>query len=345
MFTDISLCPGGAFMMHESVAEFDSNIPVNPAHQEEMNTAIAAQLREQGSGYCPISKAMLRITPLYDQVKSLLLTNLRPATVEEAVSSLDTISSTATEIAESLRMALIKQDAVYRYISEINENWAYEAIHEHLGFFIKNYNRLISLGYGKVSVTGDDFPVLDIYNVNRAIALHITSTDALPTFPFDISKMYSLTNYDKSMNVFSTTEDMFDCMINDPERRIRLSASRVINHDLEMLITRFRDNRCCDAVRDYDRVVPEIIAYMSRIMRLVKCGCYELQCDLMNDTDMDPGRIHNRMRPLIAGTADLLYIPALKMISNAYRMKVLVATKDAINDFVDQALSAMKTPG
>lgn len=345
MFTDLSLCPGGAFMMHESVAEFDSNMPENPVVQEAEAQAVAAEFKEHTSEtYCPITKVLTKLEPHYQMVRQLLQINLRPEDPQEAVASLDQISKTATDIAECMRMMLVKQDMVYRYMTEINDKWAYEAIYAHLGFFIMNYNRLVQKGYGRVSVTLEDFPSLDVYSIDRALSLYMAAADALPSYPFDINRVFDITNYDKSQNAFNTTEDMFNCFFNDPERRQRLTVTRVANHDLEPLMQRagVEPYAVCDS--HGNRVVKELICHLSRTLRQIKRGCYELQVNIMDNMEIDRAHIAEKMRPLIAGTADLLYLPAIRMLGIAYCIKCHQDTKESVNEFVEQALSAMKTP-
>lgn len=343
MFTNISLCPGGAMMMHESVAEFDANA-VNPMESEGVQNKISAELKSAGHTYCPIEKVVHHIEPLYERVKGLMKIDLRPDSVEDAIESLDEISEAATEIAECMRMMMVKQNAIYCYINSNDDAWVYEPIKDHLGFFIKNYSRLISMGYGTVVVNVEDFPALDMYSVERALNLYTASLEgSLPSYPFDISRVYALTSYDKGQNVFLDTEDLFKCMIEDPERRSRLSHIRVNNHELEGLISRcsHRFADCC--ADDFSRrVSTTLITHISSTLRLIKQGCYDLQCELMNGPIMEPGQIHGRLRPLIAGTADLLYLPAVYLIAMAYRLKCATVTKEAMEDYVDQVLTAMK---
>ena len=346
MFMNVSLCPGGAFMMHESVAEYDPNMPENPVVQDAEVQAVETELKEHTSvTYCPISKVLTKLEPHYQMVRQLLQINLRPEDPQEAIASLDQISKAATDIAECMRMMLVKQDMVYRYMTEINDKWSYEAIYAHLGFFIMHYNRLVQKGYGRVSVTLEDFPSLEVYSIDRAFSLYMAAMDTLPSYPFDINRVFDITNYDKSQNAFSTTDDMFNCFFNDPERRQRLTVSRVANHDLEPLMQRAGVDPhavCCDS--SSNKITQELICYMSRTLRQIKRGCYDLQVEIMDNMDVDRAHIAEMMRPLIAGTADLLYLPAIRMLGIAYRIKCHQVTKDAVNEFVEQALSAMKTP-
>lgn len=345
MFTNISLCPGGAMMMHESVAEFDPNMG-NPMESEAVQEKISEELKEQGTMYCPVAKVLNRIEPLYERAQQLMRINLQPETAEEAIASLDEISATATDFAECMRMMMVKLQAVYCYIGQHNSSWTFEPIHEHLGFFIKNYNRLISQGYGTVVVNCEDFPALESYTVERALTLYINSLDGnLPSYPFDINRIYALTNYDKGQNVFLNTEDLFKCLINDPERRARLSNTRVANHELESLIRRCgHDDNIYDTCDDNfaRRMSTMLCQHISKTLRMVKQGCYNLQCDMMNESNMEPQHIHSQMRSLIAGTVDMLYLPALYLISIAFRMKCDITTKEAMNAYVDQVLTAMK---
>lgn len=342
MFTNISLCPGGAMMMHESVAEFDPNV-VSPMESDGAQHKVAAEVKADTT-YCPLDKLLHRLEPMYERAQQLMKINLRPESAEELIESLDNVSATATDFAELMRMMMVKLQAVYYLVTAKDNSWVYEPIREHLGFFIKNYDRLISQGYGTVVVNHEDFPVLESYTVERALSLYINSLDGnLPTYPFDINRIYAISNYEKGQNVFVNTEDLFKCMIHDPERRSRLANNRVCNHELERLINRCSYSGCEVCCEDISKQTSTLLMqHISKSLRQIKQGCYNLQCEMMEEPNMEPDHVAARMRPLIAGTVDLLYLPAVYLISLAYRLKCDFATKEAMADYAHQVLSAMK---
>ena len=82
--------------------------------------------------------------------------------------------------------------------------------------------------------------------------------------------------------------------------------------------------------------------HISKSLRQIKQGCYNLQCEMMEEPNMEPDHVAARMRSLIAGTVDLLYLPAVYLISLAYRLKCDFATKEAMAAYAHQVLTAMK---
>ena len=62
MLFSTTLCPGGAFMLHESVAEFDPN--AQGAVTPEMVNQVRDELKPVVSTYDPVDKLILKLTPL-----------------------------------------------------------------------------------------------------------------------------------------------------------------------------------------------------------------------------------------------------------------------------------------
>ena len=343
MFLNFSLCPGGAMMMHESVAEFDPNMAVI---QPEPDVEPEVMKAETETAYCPISKTLAKIGPMFDVSQKLATMTLNPDSNEEAVANLEYISKTASEFAEKMRFCLIKQDAIYQYVNRYEDGWCYEAIKNNLGFFMKNAHRLISQGYGRVTVQLEDLPALDIWSVNRALGAYIESNDELPSYPFDIGRLFDIVNYDKTNNVFDTTEDLLKCLLFDHDRVVRLSVTRTEIHDLDNLIRRcsssnqFNGTVACAN----DSVVCGLVAYMSRTLRMIKTKAYQLQCDLMNEVPMDTRHMQATVRQLVSGTINLLYLPAVYMLAVSFRMKNLIDTKNAMEQYVNQTMKCYETP-
>lgn len=351
MFTNISLCPGGAMMFHESVAEFDPNVASasvqsTPA-DEEVTNAIKTELskveadRGAENQYCPIGAVVEKLRPCYNLVQELARTPLNPDTNEEAINTLEKISSGVSTIAETIRMCLVKQNAVMNY-TITNPEWALEPLSEHLGWFIKNYNRILGQGYGVYTRNILTFAPLDSYAVNRALSLFTAAVENLTVVPFDISRLYDITNYDRSARIFSSTEDMMKCLFEDRDRFDRLAKMVQESTDMESLIYRCtsRDYGPVDACGNRDAVA-SLVNYISHILRLVKCGCYDLQCEF-SDPEASLQGIIPRIRPLMVGTINIFYIGAIKLFSNAIVLKNVMEHREELKRFIEVTKEAVK---
>lgn len=342
MFTNISLCPGGAMMFHETVAEFDPNVESSPLLNKETsdnNEVIKTALKEVPTNYCPIGSMVEKLRPCYELVQELARTPLNPDTREEAYQTLEKISSSVSTISETIRMCLVKQKAVLEYVTG-SDDWMYEPLKEHLGWFIKNYNRIIGHGYGIYTRDITYFAPLEHYQVTRALNLFMSSVEGLTVVPFDISRLYDITNYDRSSRVFSSTEDLLDCIFNDRDRFDRLTKHNTDSTELECLINNRCTTRDVVCVPDYSRHA-SLINYISHILRLVKCGCYDLQCEL-TDSDVSSESIITRIRPLMIGAINIFYIGAIKLFSNAIELKNVFDGREALKLYVETVMSSLR---
>ena len=97
MFDNFTLCPGGAFMLHESVAEFDSNMaqaPVEDGTQDVEN--IKTELAKAPQDYCPVGALVEKLRPTYQMITNIRREYLDPDTSEEQIALLNKISNAAT---------------------------------------------------------------------------------------------------------------------------------------------------------------------------------------------------------------------------------------------------------
>lgn len=346
MFTDISLCPGGAMMFHESVAEFDSNAASIPAQNTEADTKVIETIKselkdyetQKDIQYCPISALTEKLRPCYDLVHILSRIPLNPDTKEEAIDTLEKISSSVDTIAETIRMCLVKQSAMLAYMVH-DYHWALEPLSSYLGWFIKNYNRVLGQGYGVYTRNVLHFSPLDSYAVNRALNLFVTSADSLTVVPFDISRLYDITNYDRNTRIFSSTEDLINCLFNDKERFDRLAKTTPDSDDLENLIYRCSNRDYVATVSDNNFLNSDIIKYISRTLRLVKCGCYELQCELSNPEEATLQGIISRIRPLMVGAINIFYVGTIKLFSDSIQIKNVMDNREDLKRYVESAMS------
>lgn len=346
-----SCCPGGAFMMCESAAEYDPEMQM-PV-QEEVLTQVKQELAPQVETYCPVGVLINKLGPIYDKIYSLL--NRQIDTEREGMISLiDEISATASEVADKMRICLMKQYALAVYVTENDRScegsWATEELRNNLGFFMKNATRIKQQGYDKVQWEERAIPQFWRWDIEHMLGLYMSANEVgLPDMPFSLENireaMASNGNY---ADCFSTTIDMFNCLFKDPDRMLRLEEVRGRSMSLSELMSDlsqpFHDsyNPFTDSKRG---ARPFIIQYISKTLRKVKQCAYDLQCEIFDNEAHNVDEHVSCVKSMIAGTADIFFIPTIYLFSVAYRIRQEFAKREAVNAYVKGTMTIMKNIG
>lgn len=336
-------------MLHESVAEFDPN--AQGAVTPEMVNQVRDELKPVVSTYDPVDKLILKLTPLYEQLREMMNINLEPDNAEQAIADLDQISDLATKVADQMRTCLVKQGAMLALTNgECSQNmWSMEDFRANLKYFMMHRDQIKQQGYDKTVYTVGHLACLYGYDIRKMLNLHIMANENnLPDYPFNLDQIRdTLSKYGTYMDSFATTEDMFNCLFMDHERLLRLEEKRTNTIDLdelfESLSYEFQD-RPAHLSNDSKVLNCELICYISRYLRQVKQGAYQLQCDIMDhQINVPSDEYHRRIRTLISGTADMFYVPTIKLFSSAYELRAYFMRKKAITDYVTQTMECMKS--
>lgn len=337
MYMDFKLVPGGAFMMCESVAEFDPNVnemaPEAPGVTEEQNVEAANHAMKEEldkhESYCPLAALGAKLSPLYEEVHNLLTEQLTYEDKEDMVRQLEYVSELATKIANAMRFCLVKTNALHKYMDR--DAYYMEPVHEYGGFFLRNATKLQQDGYDVITTTMEWLPEIDLYKVRDLISTCIEMDDLLPTTPTDVLHTVYWSNDPVR---FSSTIDFMDCFFNDPERLGRLTKSDSRSFNMTQL------TRADHAVQEpCDCFEAKIIHWMATLLRTIKMTCYELQCELMDpNCSLDMGN-SLYMSKLHSGVVNLFCIPAVYVIAEAYEIKNGLTAYQSIRDGVKEILA------
>lgn len=348
MFYNISLCPGGAFMMHESAAEYDSNMAIQPARIVPANlNALKEELAAPGCD--PVMKLIAKTRDAYDKLQRLGGINLEPDNVQEAITDLSQVSTMASEIAEEMRLRLVKQSSVLDMMECLTYDWMYEDFLANMKTFMLNKSRICQMGYSNCTVQYNELHQVTLYNVCAMLSAYMSVNTNLPDYPFEMDNMRdAFKNYDGNiMDCFATTHDMFNCLYNDPDRLVRLEAPTTQQMDLTEMMNSMAWSAADKARSIRSRnseleLYSAMVAYISRMLREIKRESYDLSCELMETNAMlDRDCYHKKMRSLIAGVYDIFYLSMIWMFSNAYRIRRCIATRDAVSAYVKNTLKAL----
>lgn len=335
MFSNYSLCPGGAMMLCESVAEYDTNAHLT--NSPETNNQITTDLNKIFSkpDYSYIEHMREKLRPYYAMTKGLEQSPMNPTLLDEAMSFVRRIDSTADNLAKDLRTMLVKARAFYVYLTENDAAILYEDLLPYMGLIIKNHAKLVEYGLDKYRIVNTHASMLDQYDFWSAIRAYFVSTeDKLPSYPIELSTIYNVMDAYQQAGL-STTSEYVDAFFGDYER-----FSRTLNVDGSYIDDREVVRR---AGRRFDQCNPdtypsaEAITGISKRLRQVKIGCYDLLNDLMSqETDVAPEDIASRIQPLLAGTCDIFYVATLCLLNYTYQVANLLSIKSATKAYAEQ---------
>lgn len=337
MFTKFSLCPGGAFMMHESAAEYDPNIVADVA--SEVPAEVAAQIKAEPS-YDPVMKLISKTKPLYEEM--LQLASLQAGDAQETVQALERVSAFASKLADKMRMQIIKQSAVHQLFNIDRNAWIYESLKTNLGMFMLHEKRLEQLGYDKMSYNSSGLMGSNEYDINHALDLYTTSTKhKLVTLPVSLDVLRD-TGYSELLSSFNDMEDLLRCMYYDPERLARCEYATEHTLTLHDMMFRISDDGYSAVDRGLDKQATELIKYLSAQLRLIQQTIYTIQCDLTEPVDTVVVVNHdNEIHKVLSTVFDMMYVPMLYLIPSAYHLRMDVNMRAGITEYVQTALNGL----
>ena len=334
MFTNFTLCPHGAFMMHESVAEFDPNVPVDAGKEEAQNQQIRAELTAKPA-YCPIDAIMHKLKPIYDQVQSLYTTELQYEYKEDLIRMLDQCSKTASDVTEAMEVCLVKHTALYDFVN--TTKWTSEPLLNNGAFFMKNLKRLHTDGYDQVSVMYEFLPEINTYDICTKLRVFMNMDDVLPQLPAD---PLNFEGCYQSTSRFTSTMEFFNTFFNDQEKLMRLIRSDCRTFDIPEMIQSIgynsayaRPTNCAE-----DNFLKALMAWMSCTLRAVKTEIYNVECDLMDPDGKMEMNDTKMTRRLVSATINLFIVPALYLIATSFDMKNGFMLRETLTKYVNEVM-------
>lgn len=336
MLNNFTLCPGGAFIQCESVAEFDPNMP-NPI-TPEVTQQVTVELKND-TAYRPVDKVLHKLQPIADQVISLYSTEFT-SDRESVVGQLDNVGELANEIANTMIMMLTKMSAMYKVCS--CDEFKYSDVKNNLGYFIKNIQKINQQGYTELcNTTVSQIPMFMCYDMERMIKLYLTAYgNDLPDYPYDMEQLHKSIGYtNNGVIVFQNVLDMLNCMFHDPDRRFRLEVPESIRLQMDDAMSNcsniYDKPAACDRSLDC-----KIIKFISVRLRMIKRTIYNLQSDVLDDVNNT--NIEKDVRRVISGTIDLFAVPFMILIHYAYDVQNCLDVQTDINNSVKNIMNEIK---
>lgn len=340
MFLDFSLCPGGAFVMHEDASEYDPNVaPPVEMHRQVVQNAIT-----HCDNYDPVMKLLNKTRDTYDRLSELGSINLEPEDEREAVGSLDMVAGTATEVVNRMCKCLVKQRAMSSFISFDNIEWRYDSFITNAAVLLKHRDAIYRAGYDKITITSSQQEFISSYDVQTAFAFYSNTIPDMPEYPITLDNIQKFSSNKHVLSRFASIGDMFQCMYHDTERLVRLEYTDTHTETLDSLFEQvaWNPNRPIRA-NDDSVTYTSMIQWASRLLRIVKRNVYNMQCEILEaDHTLSIDYYHKVTRSIISAVYSIFTWSMLWLIANAYAMRGVYNYRRGIDQYVEMIMNKIK---
>lgn len=340
---DFTLIPGGAFMMCESISEFDENIPAQTAEPtpEEIKRVEAVGMRTDW-----IISTTNDLGEIYrSKVMPLMSMELNPVDVTDTVALADKISGLTSEIIECLQKVFLKVRSAYDYLcsDKVKEEYLFGAVKDHLGIIIKSMNAIRKGGYDHISTLYRYHPVFGAYDTNQVINALLSAPDLLKDCVIDQNVIMQFVSMDSPIITnFSDIQDLLNVTFNDPDRRSRQerveTRTYTIDDIIKYHIVHDRGITC-----DSNTTNCVFMKHMSHVLRKVKQKCYNLQVE-MSEVGASGNAEHTNRCMYSCGVSvvNTFILGTLLILGMAYELNNLTNTHNDIESWMNEVLKVAK---
>ena len=346
VFYNQTLLKDGAFMVCESASEYDENVPA-PDHDEEIKVQLVKEQEEHA--YDPVMKLFYKMRPYYERLKELSNTEV-PADETIMVSTVEEISTFASDLFDKLRMCEVKLSAMHHAVN--HDRFIFEPVLNNLGMLVQNKSDLVQAGCYEVTINSTIMKCLYAYHIAKLAAIIESYVYGYKKVTIDINTLKSVTRYDDDelFNSFNSIVDIFDFLFDD-SKRIRRERTNTRSVPISELI-----DGCYEVERDeilHDRpdfckadknVKHYLINFASKQLRAIKVSLGDFVINAPEYTASDQLRVKfvDVTRDALVAMFDVFYLFMFDLSYKAYSVHERMAIRDGYNSFVNQVKETLK---
>lgn len=314
-FLDFTLYPhGGAFMMCESISEFDENIPT-PKPPENIAAAVQSAAEHTNNDILytePVAYVRLELAKVFNgPIKSILTMPLDYHDAMDKAEAFHALCSYMKEIVEPIQRITYSLIGLCNLVGTEYEQaraYIYEPIKSNLGFFIKNASRIREEGYGTVNLSDSNHPAICSYNARRTFSHLLHSKDVLKDHIIDNQTLDTFDepyNSNKITNYCTDIMDLLNTIFNNPEKFLRQEVQSHSTNDISDIIRYQIDyspeeahNRPVDCCSHDCISLQEMMRCISHMVRKIATKSYNVQVNALDngnensDTDINKDLFH-----------------------------------------------------
>ena len=340
---DFTLVPNGAFLMCESVSEYDENsVPAEPVsapvNMDQRNAELAGKISHLDE-YPYVNSVRYNYRTIYeDIVKPLLNLPLDISTNSDIVRIAELISNAITQVVGT------NVSSMRNLSSVTSECDSPDYINAELNMIVKNYLRyrkeITQNGYDRFTSTSTHHPFFcgtaaDIVGKIIAAPELLSGYDIVQTL-----EGLGATYTSQFTDHFSSITDMYNVLFYDTDRFSRQSTEdrRIFNmSDYVSFYMRGRDEACGAYPVDPQSTIPKkFVALSSKLYRLIKQKMYDVQSSIIPEEETyNDKQIHDKFVKAITCVNNLFAIGLMLSMSMATHVDNQINMHTMAVDYTD----------
>ena len=344
---DFTLYPkGGAFMLCESLGEFDSNVPLKQETElASLSDDKVAPYIEKSIASCDyvqmVSRKLGEVWSSY--VDPLMRYPLDDMTDEGIIKTTEMISSYATAIADDLQYVISKITAAHAITnsSRCESDFEYGGLKTLVGIYLKNKQNLIRDGYDKFAYNVRSHPFFgwNGYTLSRRL---LGCRDILKKQLLTSDILDEFSNNDAEFSkYFSSITDMMTTCFSDYDRLLRQEEhstyTRRLSEYVKYNMSSDPEIAQCGA-KSSDRDT-ELMNTISHMLRKTKQHMYDIQSELMDAESLYKNSEYNkRFYHTISLIVNVFVISVIYCFSCAYNISASVDTHNNVNQYAEDLM-------
>lgn len=347
LFPHYSLYPGGAFMMCESVEEFD------PAVQQTATANPVPDTVPKYESLDPLTQTMTDLSLIYQELIRPMCNQdyTEEYDVAELCTRFDEASKQTTQVVNRLRCLLVKQMGMFGYLNHIGRSrYIYEPFFNMVGNFLTKREALKKAGMSQHHYEYYSMPdFCDPYLFSTAIEMVNIGNLNLDGMLYLDQVKNVLTDHSSSSRMIpdSTAIEFLTHMFESETSQEQLVYCDITLDDL------FREyeyemstsaQRCPESIDRYSTLglSKQFLCMASKVLRHTCQDSYNAYCDLTYDQMAQIGDYHLKLKNLLYRCVNLFAIGTMVALWNACQLNEVKFRRDAVEYFTKNLLDWTK---
>lgn len=359
-FLDFRHIPGGAFMMCESISDFDESMPeVTPSVAEVNDAPVDAaaapdspmdQIRKKIAAGESIRDILEELRVIYlNQIVPLMNLDMNTAFDDRTVELAGRISETATLVFNYLLRAVNRVGPMFSYSNTYrSSHCVYGKVRDNLGSLVKNLPVIRREGEDHINLYRSYHPAFTFYDISSLASKLLCSMDLLKSQVINPDIIVTFTYVDNPLvTLFSDMNDMMKVILVDTERRVRQEKSSTDSVSLDDIIKwRLDDNDRPVPVDscNKDNIWHKLAKVMSMSLMKIKHHCYDIKTDLV-EVGAEHADMHYTSQCLYrcaVSVVNLFIIATMLLTAAFYQIDAMQNDRRAIDDWVETLVRKYK---
>lgn len=346
MYPNYSLYPGGAFMMCESVSEFDDAVrPPGPVSAQQ-----STEMIRKAHNKDPVMWVIGKLGPIYEeQIAPLLNMTYGDEDINIQIGKFERVAEVASNVANIIRCTAVKQKAVLDLYNGPNSP-TMDSFNHHIGLFMKNVEFIRQQGIEHSRYNYNAMPAFNnMWETRSFVNLFSNRPEMLcePIMASTLKPFYG-ENYGRQNRIVRSFEGMVDlisCVYKDMDRMARLEAVESQGIDFNDLMSgqRYGNPNERPYRGDEEDMVRVLLRLISHTLRNISMSCYDSICSITDSEGYDIQKAAESMKVALMQTVNIFAIGTVVVMTMATQLRECVAHENAIKSYTELLLNTLKT--